>query len=607
MERVASTGPGTELESPVKFAYAPVGGSVMYSLPKTGVPEIDVEVAIITRCLDRLLTSATPRGVLPPPSTTRAALAAPLAPVPNPGLVSADEELSPNPFRNPPPPSSLPLSDGLGLSLGSTPYREDPGVMFNADGTVRSRPVPASPGAVTITPSSLSTKTFKASHLCGAGEAPDLEFEVRVIRRSLESLVRAFNGFAPAIMATRPQKKPTGPRFPVPKALPPIGGEPSVVTTPRSVAPSPAATAKAEFPPAPSEPSASPSQTEPTGSTSVAEPTSTADAPAEISQDLSFWGTLARYCHYGVGTFQFQLHELGNRLQLAKASEAYGLQKLADALFNYPVCVFTSKELRYFVRKPTLGSGETESRVSYVEIQHRADPPGTLVDGQRTVGRTCRGIVYYLGTAYGRKPWRNPTTVGYPTPVMDVTVSSCSMSTRPADVVNMDMCYFITKDRPESWVQIDFKNHLVIPKAYSFASAHSIYAGYYPRTWELRASRDGREWVCLRRHENDQTLNRYNPVGYWLIEATVENARTLNTASYSMFRIVQLGLNTFGGHELQLSSFEVYGQVMFISEHQPAPVPTPARLEEHTRSPSPPPEMPPPPKAGGKRKGGGRK
>eukprot|EP00662_Eupelagonemidae_sp_cell21_P053158 gene53158-1445_t len=40
-------------------------------------------------------------------------------------------------------------------------------------------------------------------------------------------------------------------------------------------------------------------------------------------------------------------------------------------------------------------------------------------------------------------------------------------------------------------------------------------AGYFPRSWEFQGSLDGKEWITIRRHENDTQLSKDTPVGTW--------------------------------------------------------------------------------------------
>eukprot|EP00667_Euglena_gracilis_P003012 EG_transcript_3019 len=195
----------------------------------------------------------------------------------------------------------------------------------------------------------------------------------------------------------------------------------------------------------------------------------------------------------------------------------------------------------------------------------RSAPPAER--GRSTLAR--HAIVHYVGTAFGTAPWENPVKS------QRVLLRYSSMGTHadPSDLSKRDMAYFITADQPGAWVEIDFLCGVVLPTAYSFASAHPMYSGYYPRGWELRASLDQKAWVTLRTHEMDESLTHATPFGFWELPR-IDDPRSARYFRY--FRLTQTAPNSFGTHEFQISSFEVYGRFLHVMDDQSPPPPPPA-------------------------------
>uniref|UniRef100_A0A7S4GJL9 F5/8 type C domain-containing protein n=1 Tax=Eutreptiella gymnastica TaxID=73025 RepID=A0A7S4GJL9_9EUGL len=571
--------------SPVAFHRLPVGGGKKHVRPKTGITAVDVEITILHRCLDRLLSRRLQKDALPPPNTVHAALSPILSPV-----------------------SPL-VTDVRELEL------DDPAVRFHSDGTVRADTPPPK------TPPLLPPKGPHAPYT-NAITFAELETEVNIMRRSLDNLVLLVSDVMPSTEA-RPNTAPdpfarnrslqslTTPLQPI-KATP-------IVADPQEQFPADAETVAASstaegHTPALHNTSVRSAESAPASTPGrKAEEHGTAPGPlaATARPDGTFWGQVLKYCVYGIGTYHFNIGGVGNRLRLAKEAAKYGLHSLSDELFNYPKCVIVSKMIAYNPRS-TDRQGPPLARIKAPTTNSQ----GQVVTGERTVGRECKGILHFVGTLYGTKQWQNPTQL-LDRRLLDVKTSSTFGSGKAADAVSAHMGYLITQDRPQSWIMIDFCKQLVVPKCYSFASSHPMYAGYYPRNWELQGSMDAKHWVCLKRHVDDTTLNKFNPIGYWRLdglkgdEDQQEAEGTPAVADrtfFRYFRLLQTGLNSFGTHEFQCSSFEIYGQLIYLSETCPLSAPPPAWDAQRNRSPGPVPDLPQPPKqAPPKAKAGKRK
>lgn len=176
------------------------------------------------------------------------------------------------------------------------------------------------------------------------------------------------------------------------------------------------------------------------------------------------------------------------------------------------------------------------------------------------------GIVSYVSHLKGKSTeWRNPIDNG------SIRVSASSMM-KPSDLTSIVRPFrdrysnfFCTKDEPGQYIEISFEQMSILPTGYSISCTHPINCGSFPRSWRLDASSDRVKWSTLLRHVNDESLNRYAPTWAWTLPREVQQS-----SFYSHFRIVNEGPNASSGEALCVSSFEIYGKLIFI---------TPDRLE----------------------------
>ena len=166
------------------------------------------------------------------------------------------------------------------------------------------------------------------------------------------------------------------------------------------------------------------------------------------------------------------------------------------------------------------------------------------------------GIIYYLATAGGTRPWTNPHDAG----VVTVTKSSGGSGTLGQFVANVapdaSQTYFATGNSAPSWIAVSLQSKRVKPTGYvlSIGSYSLAYGHHFPRHWRLEGSNDGATWTSLRAHTNDTTLSQTNVTGYWPVEA--------QAGSFTHFRILQTGPNSNGDNYLMATSFEVYGELL---------------------------------------------
>ena len=106
---------------------------------------------------------------------------------------------------------------------------------------------------------------------------------------------------------------------------------------------------------------------------------------------------------------------------------------------------------------------------------------------------------------------------------------------------------------------------LFLRNAVNLGSSKSLIPNYYSlrhggnskvdalRNWTLQASNDGKNWVVLKRHVNDTSLNGPFAIASWPITDCKQN--------YSYFRVLQIGRNSSYTNFLSLSGIELYGEL----------------------------------------------
>lgn len=169
--------------------------------------------------------------------------------------------------------------------------------------------------------------------------------------------------------------------------------------------------------------------------------------------------------------------------------------------------------------------------------------------------KNCKGILHWLATDHGRQERRNPHTTG------DVKVTASSVEKgNPEELVGAQPCELWTKDVPSSWFSLDFGARRVRVNCYSLRHGGNYRADSL-RTWDFQGSNDGSNWVLLRRHTNDDSLDGAFCVGSWEVPHCDE--------AYRYFRILQTGHNSSINNYLVASGVELYGTLYESSSDIP--------------------------------------
>jgi len=175
------------------------------------------------------------------------------------------------------------------------------------------------------------------------------------------------------------------------------------------------------------------------------------------------------------------------------------------------------------------------------------------------------GIVYWLGTARGTQPWKNPGIRG----AIRVLQSSLAKDSRPGyAALGRETVRCVTEPKKNSWFMIDFLALKVIPTHYTMRH-YASFDTECVRNWRIEASNDSKNgydgtWTLLMKHVNDTSINHKGATHTWQLPA-----HAVKNQAFSQYRIFQFGVNSNQHHYLPLSGFELYGTV--VSGHLKPP------------------------------------
>lgn len=191
------------------------------------------------------------------------------------------------------------------------------------------------------------------------------------------------------------------------------------------------------------------------------------------------------------------------------------------------------------------GSVSTDESV-IPNIDTPSGNPGPLNLTEET---DMEGIIHYLATQNGTRPFVNPVQEG----TMNASASSLMSDSVPVRAITgQDVVRCVTKPIRNSWMQIDFENRSVRPTYYSLRHYNS-WDTEALRYWVLEASNDGSNWTVISTHEDDRSLNRKGAVHTWAIPGVSQ--------AYQFFHVRQTGRNSNNHFYLALSGIELYGEL----------------------------------------------
>lgn len=166
-----------------------------------------------------------------------------------------------------------------------------------------------------------------------------------------------------------------------------------------------------------------------------------------------------------------------------------------------------------------------------------------------------QGLLFWLGTQKGTKPWANPASLGM------VSVSALSSFNDLAPVTDRVPGYWRSTNDPNAWVQIDVgPTNRLWPTHYRLSHGRGD-TEFALRSWVLEAkpTTGSPEWIVLREHKDDQSLGKQADTSVW----SVENP---SGSFFQIFRVRITGAESHGTHYLHCSALEFFG----VLEHAPA-------------------------------------
>lgn len=113
--------------------------------------------------------------------------------------------------------------------------------------------------------------------------------------------------------------------------------------------------------------------------------------------------------------------------------------------------------------------------------------------------------------------------------------------------------YYYSKNNPNEWLCIEFKNHQIIPTDYTIRSLPFNSNDIHLKNWILEGSTDNKTWHTLDEKTNFSELNGNNYVHTFHIN---------NTNKYRFLRIKETGLNWRNDNYLSFNCIEFYGNLI---------------------------------------------
>ena len=156
------------------------------------------------------------------------------------------------------------------------------------------------------------------------------------------------------------------------------------------------------------------------------------------------------------------------------------------------------------------------------------------------------GVLYWLGTKGGARPWQNPADAG----AVKVTASQWNTG-RVQNVVNYSAIQAknYSQNTANSWVMVELPVHIT-PNKYTILHGYQTVRNQL-RNWDLEGSADGVNFTVIRSHRNDSGLSGN---GY------CTNTWDLDTDQpFSHFRLSMKGTDSNGLNHLMCAGLEFYG------------------------------------------------
>lgn len=166
------------------------------------------------------------------------------------------------------------------------------------------------------------------------------------------------------------------------------------------------------------------------------------------------------------------------------------------------------------------------------------------------------GILYFLGTNFGKEPYQNPHIRG----LVVVTATAAPETGKVEETISHDpaKCNLVAK--PNTHVLIDFKEHKIMATKYTLR--HTLTRDTEAlRNWSLEASNDGTNFKEIIKHVNDSALNTKGGSHTWDLDPSKSDE------FFRYWRIVQWGNNSSNNQYFSLAGAEFYGLLKKVSDN----------------------------------------
>ena len=186
------------------------------------------------------------------------------------------------------------------------------------------------------------------------------------------------------------------------------------------------------------------------------------------------------------------------------------------------------------------------------------------------------GLLYFLGTRGHSQPYTNPALID----LVRVTCIGTMKDSVPIQAVTgRELVRCVTLADKEAWIQLELVGVWLRPSHYMLRH-YSSWDTECVRSWKLRASIDGRHWIDLMEHNNDESINGIGAAHTWPIPLegvpSIAAVSPLLQHCYRYFQLRLTGPNSNNHVYLACSGIELYGamwtneQYLALSPQQPA-------------------------------------
>lgn len=152
------------------------------------------------------------------------------------------------------------------------------------------------------------------------------------------------------------------------------------------------------------------------------------------------------------------------------------------------------------------------------------------------------GIIYFLASIRGK--WHNPAVKirRQGAPLIKLSASSLKSDPKSLSLLcGRSAGRLLTTNEQNAWFQLYFgKNKRIVPNAYTLRH-YSSYHQECLRNWKLMGSNDGEEWITIKEHVDDDSLQGKGGTATWPVQVSPAHQH-----GWSHFRVQITGPNSSG-------------------------------------------------------------